>query len=65
MRQRVDVERTRDLPGEPGDHPCANRVRVEIHISYPQGVTRGLLTQELDRAYLDALSDLHAEAVAA
>jgi hypothetical protein len=65
MRQRVDVERSRDLAGEPGDHPCANRVRVEIHISYPDNASRGLLTQELDRAYLDALTDIHAQAVAA
>jgi hypothetical protein len=57
-RQSVDVQRHKDLPTIPGEHPCDSKIRTSIHMSFPSRADEQTLYAELNEAFNRALQDI-------
>jgi hypothetical protein len=57
-RQSVDVQRHKDLPTNPGEHPCDSKIRTSIHMSFPSRADKQILFAELIDAFDRAIDDI-------
>jgi hypothetical protein len=58
-RQSVDVQRHKDLPTIPGEHPCDSKIRTSIHMSFPSRADEQTLYDELNEAFDRAIDDIY------